>query len=79
MRMTRPTLIALAALAVFATPAPAKNAKAQKADSEGAPSSCHSYQLRPDGTWAQLPCQELGTNPSMQHRASPKDHDEQAH
>ena len=79
MRMAKPTVIALTALAVLATPVFAKNTKPQKADTEpDAPPTCFSYQLGPDGNWAQLPCQELGTNPSSQHRAPPKPHDEEA-
>ena len=80
MRMAKPTVIALAALAVLVTPVLAKNSKAQKAEAEEATSlSCSSYQLGPDGNWTALPCQELGTHPSQQHRAPPKPHDEQAH
>jgi hypothetical protein len=55
-----------------------KNTKPQKADTEGnAPPTCFSYQLGPDGNWAQLPCQELGIQSSPQHRAPPKPHEEQ--
>lgn len=79
MRMATPTFIALAALALLTTPALAKDAKAQKADSDDASPSCHSYQLSPDGNWAQLPCQELGTHSSSQHRAPSKSHDAEAH
>jgi len=79
MRMAKPTFIALAALALLATPVLAKNTKAQKAESDDASPPCSSYQLSPDGNWAQLPCQELGTHSSSQHRAPPKSHDEEAH
>jgi hypothetical protein len=76
MRMAKPTFIALAALAVLAMPAFAKNSKAQKADTEDdAPRTCSSYQLGPDGNWEPLPCQELGTRSSSQRRAPPKSHD----
>jgi len=79
MRMVKPTFIALTALAVLATPVFAKNTKAQKADAEeNASPTCSSYQLGPDGNWAPLPCQELGTHSSSQHRAPPKPHDEEA-
>jgi hypothetical protein len=79
MRMAKPTFIALAALALLATPVLAKNTKAQKAESDDTSPPCSSYQLGPDGNWAQLPCQELGTHSSSQHRAPPKSHDEEAH
>jgi hypothetical protein len=79
MRMAKPTFIALAALALLATPVLAKNTKAPKAESEDTSPPCSSYQLGPDGNWAQLPCQELGTHSSSQHRAPPKSHDEEAH
>ena len=79
MRMAKPTFIALAALALLATPVLAKNTKAQKAESDDTSPPCSSFQLGPDGNWAQLPCQELGTHSSSQHRAPPKSHDEEAH
>ncbi|MCP4616466.1 MAG: hypothetical protein GY844_08500 [Bradyrhizobium sp.] len=79
MRIAKAPLIALAALAVLAAPALAKNAKVQKIETEEASPSCYSYQLGPDGNWAQLPCQETGTNSSTQHRAPPKPHEEEAH
>jgi hypothetical protein len=79
MQMAKPTFIALAALALLATPVLAKNTKAPKAESEDTAPPCSSYQLGPDGQWAQLPCQELGTHSSSQHRAPPKSHDGEAH
>jgi hypothetical protein len=79
MRMAKPTFIALAALVLLATSVLAKNMKAPKAEGEDASPPCSSYRLGPDGNWAQLPCQELGTHSSSQHRAPPKSHDEEAH
>ena len=79
MRMAKPTVVALTALAVLATPVFAKNTKPQRVVTEADTSpACFSYQLGPDGNWAQLPCQELGTSPSSQHHAPPKPHDEEA-
>ncbi len=79
MRMAKPTVVALTALAVLATPVFSKGNKAQKPDTEeNASPACFSYQLGPDGNWAQLPCQELGTQSSPQHRTRPKPRDEQA-
>ena len=79
MRLAKPTFIALAALALLATPAFAKNTRAQKTETEDTSSSCHSYRLGQDGNWAQLPCQELGTHASSQQRAPTKTHDQEAH
>ena len=80
MQFARPAFIALTALAVFAAPVVAKNTKAQKPETEeDASPTCSSYQLGPDGNWAPLPCQELGTHSSQQHRAPAKDHREDAH
>ena len=80
MPMAKPTFIALA-LALAATPALAKNAKAQKAETESADTAqpCSSYRLGPDGNWVQQPCREMGTHSSSQHRAPSKNHDQEAH
>lgn len=69
MRIAR--LVFVGSIAVFAAltaPALAKNASlnshananAQKADDQPAAQGCHAYQQRPDGSWIQLPCQEVG-------------------
>ena len=80
MRVVNLALITLGALAALATPVLAKNTNAQKTETEeDASPTCSSYQLGPDGNWAPLPCQELGTHSSQQHRAPPKDHREEAH
>ena len=66
MRIAR--LIFVGSIAVFAAlPVLAKNASlnshananAQKADDQSA-QGCHAYQQRPDGSWIELPCQEVG-------------------
>lgn len=77
MRKAKPVYIVLAALALLATPAIAKSTKAQKADTEteDTPPPCYSYQLSPDGNWAQRPCEEFGTHSPSQHRAPSKNHD----
>ena len=49
MRLAKPTFIALGALALLATPAFAKNTRAQKTETEDTSSSCHSYRLGQDG------------------------------
>lgn len=50
----------IAALAAFAAPALARNSDAQKPAEQSTSSPCNAYQQAPDGTWTQLPCQELG-------------------
>lgn len=82
MLMARPTFIALTVLALLATPAHAKNTKAQKAESEGqdtSPPPCFSYQLGADGNWAQRPCEEFGSHSSSQDRAPSKNHEHETH
>jgi hypothetical protein len=69
----------VAALAVLATPALAKNFDSKTSDvqqSDAAPASapCYSYQPKPDGSWTQLPCQEVGAKP-VQRRSAAKTED----
>ncbi len=70
----------LAALAI-ASPALAKSSDRQKADDKStAAPACQAYQQTSDGTWTQLPCGEMGSaSGSSQHRATPKDSDEDPH
>jgi hypothetical protein len=79
MRIAR--LISVGSIAVLTvlTPALAKNsssssssnanASAQKVEDNPAAQGCHAYQKAADGSWVQLPCQEVG--PTSQ---SPKPH-----
>ena len=62
MRIATLTFIgSVAALAVAAAPALAKNtAPPQKTDDKSVSSSCHAYQMAADGSWTVLPCQEAG-------------------
>ncbi len=63
---------ALAASAVLAPPALAKDPGAQKAEDKSASSSpCSAYQQAPDGSWEQLPCRETGerAQPQTQHKS----------
>jgi ABC-type phosphate transport system substrate-binding protein len=68
-RIAKLTLIgSMAALAIAAAPALAKNAAPpQKTDDQSA--SCHSYQMAADGSWTMLPCHEAG---QTEHRLPPK-------
>jgi hypothetical protein len=65
-----------AALLTLAAPTLARNSAANshttKAVEAPASSSCHAYQQESDGTWKQLPCQEVGSRPIVQPRAAAK-------
>ena len=64
----------IAALLAAAAPGLAKNAETPKTSEQ--PSSCHSYQMTSDGSWTELPCQELGA-PSPSRKSSPRKTDEE--
>jgi hypothetical protein len=68
----------MAALLAAAVPGLAKNAETPKTGEQPASSSCHSYQLAADGSWTELPCQELGAPTSSRKPASQKT-DEESH
>jgi hypothetical protein len=60
----------IAVLAIATAPALAKNlnsnpsnAHAQKIEDKPAAQGCHAYQKSPDGSWVELPCQEVGPTP----------------
>jgi hypothetical protein len=61
-----------AALLTLAAPTLARNSSANshtaKAAEAPASSNCHAYQQAADGSWTELPCQEMGS------KASPKPH-----
>jgi hypothetical protein len=69
----------MAALALLTAPALAKNSNAQKADDKPASSSCHAYQQAADGSWTELPCQELGSSGQTQHKPPQRGANEDAH
>ena len=58
----------MVALAVLATPVLARNSDAQKATDKSTSSSCQAYQQATDGTWTQLPCQEMGSGAQSQRK-----------
>jgi hypothetical protein len=60
----------VAALAIVTAPALAKSSDVQQTDEKSTSSPCHSYEQKPDGSWAQLPCQELGGPPTPTQRNS---------
>ena len=68
MRIARVIFVSAAALAITA-PALAKNSQSQKTDEKSTASSCHAYRQAADGSWTELPCQELGGGQSQtEHR-----------
>lgn len=71
----------VAALAVLATPVLAKNfdSKASGVQQSGAaPASapCYSYEPKPDGSWTQLPCQEVGAAKPAPRKSAARSLDE---
>jgi hypothetical protein len=71
----------IAAFAVLAAPSFAKNSEAQKTSepSTSTSPSCHNYQQAPDGSWKELPCQEMGSPGATQHKPSPHSSGEDEH
>ena len=60
----------IAALLSLAVPTLARNSDAQKPGEPPAAASCHSYQQATDGSWKELPCQELGSPPQPPHKSA---------
>ena len=70
MRTSRAILLgSIAAFAVLTAPALAKTSNTQPTDNTSASSGCYSSQQNADGSWTQLPCQELG-QPAQPSRKS---------
>ncbi len=63
----------VAALAALTVPALANNS-AQKTTEQPTSSP---YQQAPDGSWTQLPCQELGSGNQPQHKSATRSSDEE--
>jgi hypothetical protein len=65
---------AAAALLTLAAPTLARNSSASshatKATDAPASASCHAYQQAADGSWTQLPCQEMGSKAPAQPRSA---------
>ena len=71
----------VAALAVLATPALAKNfdskaSDVQQSNSVSASPPCYSYEPKPDGSWTQLPCQEVGAAKPPPRKSAARSPDE---
>jgi len=79
MRSGRAILFAsIAALLSLAAPGLARNSDAQKpSEPPPASSSCHSYQQAADGTWKELPCQELGFPAKAQPKSATRKNDQE--
>jgi hypothetical protein len=78
MRITRTILAgSIAALAVATVPALAKNSETQKTTEQSTSSPCKAYQQAPDGTWTQLPCQELGVGSQPQRKTATRSSDQE--
>ena len=67
---------AAAALLTLAAPTLAKNSNANshtaKTAEAPASTSCQAYQQAADGSWMQLPCQEMGTKASAPSHSAAK-------
>ena len=72
-------LASTAGLLTLAAPTLARNSEAPKASEQPASSSCHAYQQAADGSWAQVPCQEMGPAGRTQHKPAPHGTDEDTH
>jgi hypothetical protein len=67
----------VAALAALTAPALANNTGMTTDSSTSSP--CKAYQQAPDGTWTQLPCQELGAGNRQQHKSATRSSDKETH
>jgi hypothetical protein len=74
---------AAAALLTLAAPTLAKNSNANshtaKTAEAPASTSCQAYQQAADGSWTQLPCQEMGSKTSTQSHSAAKSATEETH
>jgi hypothetical protein len=65
------------ALAVLTAPALAKHSGAPKTDDSSASSSCHARQQVADGSWTEIPCQEVGASGQTQHKSATENEGEE--
>ena len=73
MRIARLIFVgSVAALAVLTAPSLAKNSGAQKTDDKQgqASSSCHARQQIADGSWTEIPCQQVGASGQTPQKSS---------
>jgi hypothetical protein len=72
MRIARLIFVgSVTALAVLTAPELAKHSGARKTDDkqDQTSSSCHARQQIADGSWTEIPCQEVGSDGQTQHRS----------
>lgn len=74
----------VAVLASLTAPALAKNSNARNSDAQTpaeppTSSSCSALQTTADGTWARLPCQELGSPQQPPRKSATRSSDRQTH
>jgi hypothetical protein len=69
----------IAALASMATPALAKHVETPKPAEQPVSSSCSASQQTADGTWTQVPCQEVGSPAQPPGKSAARSPDEQTH
>jgi hypothetical protein len=67
----------MAALAALMAPAPAKNSDAPKSTEKSTSPSCNAYQQAADGSWTQLPCQELGSGAQPRRKSATRSPNEE--
>ena len=67
----------LAALASLTAPALAKTSNVQKTGEQSTSSPCSAQQRTADGTWIQLPCQELGSPKPPSSKSATRSSDQQ--
>jgi hypothetical protein len=68
MRTVSAIIGSIAALAILTTPALARHSDTRQTEEKSAPSHCHSLQPGPNGTWIEIPCQELGSPAQAQQK-----------
>ena len=69
----------IAALLTLAAPTLARSSDHEQKTSEAPTSSpCNAYQQTADGTWTQLPCQEVGSRPAAQPKSASKSGNEES-
>lgn len=66
----------MAALASLTTPALAKQPDAQKTSEQTTSSPCSARQGTPDGSWKQIPCQELESPNQAPRKSATRSSDE---
>lgn len=69
----------IAALSILTAPVLARTSDAQKTDDKSTSSSCDSFKQNPDGSWTQVPCQEIGPAAQTPRKPSTRSVDDTTH